>query len=75
MRHYTINSTRVTRKEFFDALKADCQRIVSTVQAGTFGADLMEFDPEKYQRTLRNLQAGHMVLMQHSGKTYCSYRG
>ena len=39
------------------------------------GVDIMEFDPQKYQRTLRNLQAGHMVLMQHSGKTYCSYRG
>ena len=75
MRHYTINSVRVTRKDFFNSLKADCQRIASTVQVGALGVDIMEFDPEKYQRTLRNLQAGHMVLMQHSGKTYCSYRG
>ena len=74
MRIYTINSVRVTRKEFFDSLKEDCQKVSTAIQAGELSVDLKELDPAKYRRLLRNLDAGHKVLMQHSGKTYCSYR-
>ena len=74
MRIYTINSVRVTRKEFFDSLKMDYQKVCTAAQASEPRADLKGFDPAKYRRLLRKLDAGHMVLMQHSGKTYCSYR-
>lgn len=74
MRSYTINSVRVTRKEFFDSLKEDFQKVCAAAQADEPSADSKGLDPVQYRRILRDLDAGHMVLMQHSGKTYCSYR-
>ena len=68
---YLIDGKEVRKKDFYQTLRLDCVKVVSTdVIAGWCGVDCVEFDEKKYADTLRNLREGDVVLFFDRQRTY-----
>lgn len=46
--NYFVNGKMMSRKDFMDKLKMDCQKVKRTDWCGDIGIDLCEFDEKKF---------------------------
>lgn len=68
---YYFNKEEVSKKEFTHKLQMDCQKVVSTDCSCGFGVDLMEFDKNKFNESMRAVEDGsHVVFLGSRNKYY-----
>jgi hypothetical protein len=72
--NYFVDNIQVNRSEFFKQLRQLSQtaRRVDTI-AGWCGVDIMEFDEEKYNGHVKDINSGFVVIVM-SGKLSKSFR-
>ena len=68
---YLINNEKFTKKDFMTELKSCCRKVIHTeVIAGWCGVDLVDFDEEKFNKTMRDIEKGYVVLFLQYNKTF-----
>ena len=60
---YLINGKEMSRKEFMDRLRVDCQRVVKTGYYGYVGIDICEFDQKKFNHCVYEINRGVILLI------------
>lgn len=68
--NYLVDGVQVKRDEFFKQLRhwSQTARRIDTI-AGWCGIDLMEFDEKKYNRYMRDINRGTIVMIVHDRLT------
>lgn len=68
---YFVNGDKIGRKEFMEELKKCCCKVVDTdVIAGWCGIDFVEFDEKKFNKTMRSINNGSIVMFFDTQKTF-----
>lgn len=68
---YLVNGIKTSRKEFIEELKKCCYKVVRTdVIAGWCGVDFCEFDEKKFNREMRAINNGVIVMFAGENKTF-----
>lgn len=68
---YFVNNEKMSRKDFVEQLKKCCYRVVDTdVIAGWCGIDFCEFDEKRFNRELRAINNGVIVMFFDAQKTF-----
>ena len=68
--NYFVNNNKLTRKEFVDELKKCCHKVVDTQMIGCIGVDFVEFDEKKFNKELRAINNGVIVMFMDAQKTF-----
>lgn len=70
--NYFINGEAFSKQEFVKELKMCCKKVVSTdVVAGWYGVDLCEFDENKFNKYMRDIEKGSIIAFYDSNKVFC----
>ena len=64
--NYFVNGTKMSRKEFMDKLKMDCQKVVHTNWCGDIGIDLCDFDKKKFNHYMRSVKNYVFIVIGHN---------
>ena len=68
---YLVNGNELSRKDFMDELKKCCYKVVHTeVIAGWCGVDFCEPDEKKFNKNMRDVNNGIIVMFPHKNKTF-----
>ena len=68
---YFMNGELLSRKEFMEEIKKCCYKVVHTeVINGWCGVDFAEPDEKKFNRNMRDINKGIIVMFPHSNKTF-----
>ena len=68
---YFAGDKELSRKDFMHELKKHCQKVVSTdVIAGWCGVDFCEFDEKKFNKYMRSIEKGNIVVLYNSNKAF-----
>lgn len=60
---YLVNNKEMSKKEFEAQLKMCCQKVINTtVYFGWCGVDMCEFDKEKFNSYMRDIERGVKVI-------------
>ena len=69
--NYFINGKDFTKQEFVNELKLCCRKIVSTdVVAGWCGVEYCEFDENKFNKYMRDIEKGSIIVFYDSNKVF-----
>ena len=69
---YFVNKNKVSRKDFIYELKRCCQKVIRTdVIAGWCGVGLCEFDENKFNKYMRDVEKGNIIAFYDSNKVFC----
>lgn len=69
---YFINGEAFSKQEFVKELKMCCKKVVSTdVVTGWCGVDLCEFDENKFNKYMRDIEKGSIIAFYDSNKVFC----
>lgn len=60
---YYVNNNPVSRKEMMVELKNKCYTILRTEYIGSIGINTTETDEKKFNRLMRKIENGHIVLI------------
>ena len=67
---YFMNGELLSRKEFVYQLEMCCQKVIRTDTVGCIGIDLCDLDKEKFNRNMRDINNGIIVMFPHKDKTF-----
>ena len=69
--NYFVNNKQMSRKDFMEELKKCCYKVVDTdVIAGWCGIEFQEFDEKKFNKEMRAINNGVVVMFFDSQKTF-----
>lgn len=69
--NYFINGEAFSKQEFVKELKMCCKKVVSTdVVAGWCGVDCCEFDENKFNKYMRDIEKGSIIAFCNSNKVF-----
>ena len=59
---YYVNNESLSRKDFMAELEKCCIKVISTDTVGLVGIDLCEFDQKAFNRKMRQIDNGSIVV-------------
>lgn len=69
--NYFINGEAFNKQEFIKELKMCCKKVISTdVIAGWCGVDWCEFDENKFNKYMRDIEKGSIIAFCDSNKVF-----
>ena len=69
--NYFINGEAFSKQEFIKELKMCCKKVISTdVIAGWCGVDWYEFDENKFNKYMRDIEKGNIIAFCDSNKVF-----
>ena len=67
---YFVNGNELPRKDFMEELKKCCYKVVDTDMVGCIGIDFYEFDEKLFNKEVRALNQGVIVMFYDCNKTF-----
>ena len=68
---YFVNGNKLSRKDFMEELKKCCYKVVDTdVVAGWCGIEFHEFDEKKFNKNMRSINNGSIIMFFDAQKTF-----
>lgn len=60
---YFVNQKEMSRKDFVHRLEEHSQRVVSTDMVGCIGVDMCEFDKKTFDKYMREINNGWVLII------------
>lgn len=69
--NYFVNGNELPRKDFMEELKQCCYKVMEVDATDWCGINFCEFDEKKFNKEMRAINNGTIVMFFDSNKTFC----